>query len=316
MAHPVYNSSNQPKIIDLLNANDKEEPVHISFEFFPPKNESQNEQLRGYIKTFARQRPVFVDFTWGAGGSTSDQTPAWCLYCMEVGLVANMHITCTNMPEGKVEEALAFAKAHGIRNIVALRGDPPAGQQQWKSVDGGFTCARDLVQHIRKTYGDYFCIAVAGYPEGHPTRIHSETGECPFDLMKEEISYLKSKVDAGADYIMTQLFYDTSHFYAFTERCRRAGVTCPILPGMLPFVSYGGLQRICQLCKTYVPPEVRARLEELKGDDAAVKKYGAELTATMCRQLMRSGCKHLHIYTLDLEENIMTILKQLNLYVA
>lgn len=302
----------QAKVIDLLNANAADDKVHFSFEFFPPKTDAGDEKLIASMADYKRQSPVFVDFTWGAGGSTSEKTTALCVKCKEQGLIVNMHLTCTNMPEGKVKEALDFCVANGISNIVALRGDPPAGQA-WQASKDGFECALDLVKYIRANYGSTFSIAVAGYPEGHPDRI-GESGKC--DEMAAEVAYLKEKIAAGGDFIITQLFYDTDIFLRFVDECRKAGITAPILPGMLPFTAYGGFQRMTALCKTFVPQEVRDKLETLKDSDDAVKQFGIDVTTEQCKKILAAGLRHLHFYTLNNSYSTFEVLKQLGLYQA
>merc|ERR1711871_532015 len=207
--------------------------------------------LKKRLVTMGAQNPLFVDFTWGAGGSTSDLTLALAIAAQnEYGLEANMHLTCTNMEKEKVDIALQGAKKAGVRNIVALRGDPPHGQEKWEAVEGGFTCALDLVKYIRQKHGDYFGISVAGYPEGHPnvikpvgdreltaseklrvvvqdemeetiledgTKRSKPTGRkltfvCSDEDFEKEMAYLKEKIDAGADFIITQMFFDVETF--------------------------------------------------------------------------------------------------------
>lgn len=303
----------QPKVSDLIRAEDPTK-VYVSFEFFPPKTEKGDESLHHHVEEFAKQQPVFIDFTWGAGGSTSEKTTALCKkYKDDFGLVVNMHLTCTNMEEGKVKAALSFCKDNGITNLVTLRGDPPAGQE-WKASAEGYTCARDLVQHVREFHGDYFCCAVAGYPEGHPDKIHCETGVCSDEQMDAEIAYLKSKIEAGGDLIITQLFYDTSKFLVWQKKVREAGITVPILPGMLPMVSYAGLQRMVQLCKTYLPEDVKIATERLKDDEEGFKEFGVQLTTQMCKELMAAGVNHFHFYTLNNTYSTFKVLKNLGLY--
>lgn len=298
----------QPKTSEILARNLAEGKNSISFEFFPPRTDALDEKLLAQMPDFLRQGPVFIDFTWGAGGTTSEKTPALCVKCMEMGLIVNMHLTCTNMPEGKVKEALDFCKSKGIRNIVALRGDPPAGQQ-WQASKDGFECALDLVKYIRANYGDFFSIAVAGYPEGHPDRINPQTGKCEdFDA---EINYLKEKIAAGGEYIITQLFYDTSVFLSFVEKCRAAGITVPILPGMLPFTAYAGFQRMTSLCKTFVPAALKEQVEALKENEAGFKQLGIDVTAEQCRVINAAGIRHLHFYTLNNSYSTFEVLKQL-----
>jgi methylenetetrahydrofolate reductase (NADPH) len=300
----------QVKVIDILKRN-QAGGVHVSFEFFPPKTEAGDDKLKEVLAQFATQQPVFVDFTWAAGGSSSEKTPELCLVAKRMGFVVNMHLTCTNMDEGKVDAALIFCLKHGIRNIVALRGDPPAGQE-WKASSEGFTCALDLIKYIRKHYGDYFSLAVAGYPEGHPDKI--KDGKITDEQMAGEIAYLKQKIDAGGDYIITQLFFDNAFFLRFVKACRAAGITAPILPGLLPPLNYGGFQRMTSLCKTFVPDSVKARAEELKeaGDDK-FKDFGIEMTAAMIRELAANGINHFHFYTLNQTHSTIEVLKRLGM---
>lgn len=303
----------QPKVSDLLRENIAAKKVAWSFEFFPPRTDKGDENLLAAMPEYKKRNPVFIDFTWGAGGTTSEKTTVLCKKCKEQGMIVNMHLTCTNMPEGKVAEALTFCKENGIRNIVALRGDPPAGQE-WQASKDGFECALDLVKYIKANYGDYFSIAVAGYPEGHPDRINKETGACSEEDMEKEYAYLKAKVDAGGDYIITQLFYKNANFLSFVAKCRERGITVPILPGMLPILAYGGFQRMIGLCKTDVPADVTERMEALKEDDAGVKAYGVELTTKMCAELLEAGVPHLHFYTLNQSASSFKILENLGLW--
>jgi methylenetetrahydrofolate reductase (NADPH) len=304
-------STEQPKIIDLIRANQASGVRSVSFEYFPPKTEKGDETLYAKLEKMAELKPTFIDFTWGAGGTTSDKTPELCLQSMKrFGLVVNMHLTCTNMPKEKVDLALALCKSNGIRNIVALRGDPPVGQTEWKACDSGFACALDLVKYIRANYGDYFCLSVAGYPEGHPVKIN-ESGVCPPEAFVEELDYLKQKVDAGADLIITQLFFDVSLFLNFERRCRDHGIRCPILPGILPMVSYAGLNRMCGFCKTFIPADVKAEVERLKDHESAFRDYGITQAAGMCKAIEAAGMKHFHFYTLNVEystEGVMNLM--------
>ena len=303
----------QPHVHDLLNA-EEDGKFYFSFEYFPPKTDKGEEALRGRLPDFARQKPIFMDFTWGAGGTTAGQTPQWCTFVAEkLGLPANMHLTCTNMGEGKVKEALDFCKEHGIRNLVALRGDPPAGQE-WQASKDGFNCALDLIKYIRANYGDFFSICVAGYPEGHPDVIPKD-GKCSEEDMKKELDYLKAKIDAGGNAIITQLFYDVNHFKNFVKRCRDHGINVPILPGILPMVSYAGLQRMVSLCKTDMPAHIVAKTEALKDDEAGFKAYGIELATEMCKDLQQFGIKHFHFYTLNQDAATFAVIKNMGLFV-
>eukprot|EP00796_Vickermania_ingenoplastis_P006651 gene6651-4768_t len=298
-------------ISSAIRSEDPSKP-YISFEFFPPR-ESEHELIDTRMPLFVQQGPVFLDVTWGAGGSTSEKTMHICstLHKNYPNLPVNMHLTCTNMPKGLLFEALEFAKTNGIRNVVALRGDPPAGQE-FHAVEDGFGSAVDLVKYIRATYGDFFCITVSGYPEGHPSKLDSD-GRISEEDFAAELAYLKTKVDAGADLIITQLFYDAKLFIRFVKRCREIGITIPILPGILPFNGYKSLMRMVSLCKTYLPADVKAKLEELKDDSKAFAAYGVDLTVSMIKEIQEAdiGVNHFHFYTVNCTEQTFAVLKQL-----
>eukprot|EP00996_Jenningsia_fusiforme_P001468 NODE_2349_length_1223_cov_40.385009_g2143_i0.p1 GENE.NODE_2349_length_1223_cov_40.385009_g2143_i0~~NODE_2349_length_1223_cov_40.385009_g2143_i0.p1 ORF type:complete len:307 (-),score=67.80 NODE_2349_length_1223_cov_40.385009_g2143_i0:131-1051(-) len=287
--------------------------ITVSFEYFPPKTEKGVASLHSTISEMAKAKPLFMDVTWGAGGGTSELTLDLCTHIQtKVRQEANMHLTCTNMPREKIDVALEGCKKAGIRNIVALRGDAPQGQTEWKALDTGFTCALDLVKHIREAYGDYFNLTVAGYPEGHPTVI-AEDGLCPPEAYAGEMAYLKSKMDAGGSLIITQLFFDNAHFFKFVKACQETGITIPILPGIMIIGSYPGFKRMTELCKTAVPQAVKDKLESIKDDPAAVKEYGIELATAQCKEIIESGLTHLHFYTLNSEQATFEVMKRLGI---
>lgn len=246
--------------------------------------------------------PEFIDVTWGAGGSTSATTLEICTTAARhLGLETCMHLTCTNMQRETVDHALKVCRDNGIQNILALRGDPPKGQERWTAIEGGFSHAVDLVRYIRSTHGDYFGISVAGYPEGH---IDSDS----FDT---DMQHLKEKVDAGADYIVTQLFYDVDIFLAFVRKCREIGITVPIVPGIMPLHTYAGWKRMTSLCKTIVPDHMANALEQIKDDDEAVKAYGERYCIEMILRIQAEGINCFHFYTLNLEASVKRILEAL-----
>eukprot|EP00472_Partenskyella_glossopodia_P006064 CAMPEP_0197514996 /NCGR_PEP_ID=MMETSP1318-20131121/261_1 /TAXON_ID=552666 /ORGANISM="Partenskyella glossopodia, Strain RCC365" /LENGTH=635 /DNA_ID=CAMNT_0043063239 /DNA_START=81 /DNA_END=1988 /DNA_ORIENTATION=+ len=293
------------KIIDKIRASIREKRPFYSFEFFPPKTQPGVMNLYSRLdRMVAKFEPLFVDITWGAGGSTSKLTQEISKnvqnYCATECL---MHLTCTNMPVPDVKDALEKAKAAGIKNILALRGDPPQGQDQWEQCEEGFAHAVDLVRYIKKHYGDYFGIAVAGYPEGH---ISSKS-------IEDDIKYLKEKVDAGADFIMTQSFYDVDIYLDFVKRCRSSGILCPILPGLMPINSYNSFKRMIAFTKASVPEQILRDLEPIKSNDAMVKAYGIELGKKMCKRILENGTPGIHFYTLNLERSVTKILGGLGL---
>ncbi|KAE8717563.1 Methylenetetrahydrofolate reductase 1 [Hibiscus syriacus] len=216
------------------------------------------------------------------------------------------------MPVEKIDHALETIKSNCIQNVIALRGDPPHGQDKFVQVEGGFACALDLVKHIRAKYGDYFGITVAGYPEAHPDAI-GDNGVATPEAYQNDLAYLKRKVDAGADLIVTQLFYDTDIFLKFVNDCRQIGINCPIVPGIMPINNYKGFLRMTGFCKTKIPDEITAALEPIKDNDEAVKAYGIHLGTEMCRKILANGIKTLHLYTLNMEKSALAILMNLGL---
>ena len=242
-----------------------------------------------------------------------------------IGLETCMHLTCTNMPKEKVDIALRVrhlkplnyakalistiwqeAKEHGCRNVLALRGDPPTGKDQWEAVEGGFVYGIDLVRHIRRNYGDYFDIAVAGFPQ------YQLLPPAERDL---EMQYLKNKIDAGANFIFTQMFYDVQIFIDWVRAVRAAGITVPIVPGIAPIQTWNGFQRATSLAKIVIPQSFMDALEPHKNDDEQVRAIGTKLVAHMCRTILKAnlGIRGLHFYTMNLEKGTKMLLEELNL---
>ncbi|ORY49493.1 methylenetetrahydrofolate reduct [Rhizoclosmatium globosum] len=289
------------KITEKIEKALAEDRCFWSFEYFPPRTETGAINLFDRMERMYSLGPEFIDVTWGAGGSTSEAT-LQCVTTAQVaiGLETSMHLTCTNMPKSKIDDALKQCKEVGIMNILALRGDPAHGQATWTATEGGFANAIDLVKYIREQYGDYFCIGVAGYPEGH---IENPNKEADFNHFIE-----KAKL---ADYCVTQLFYEPELYIKWVEKVRAAGCTIPILPGIMPIQAYAGFQRLIGREKTYVPPEVLAALEPIKDDDKAVKEYGVKLAIEMCNKLRAAGQKGFHFYTMNLEKSVRLIVEGL-----
>lgn len=192
----------------------------------------------------------------------------------------------------------------GIKNLLALRGDPPENQEEWVNVDNGFNYATDLVRHIRKEFGDYFVICVAGYPSGHP--------DCP--SYEEDLLHLKEKIDAGSDFIITQLFFKADTFLKFVADCRKIGIDCPIIPGILPIQEYRSLRHIVKLSKLEVPQEVIDSINPIKENDEAIRNYGIDQCVKLCRQLIDAGIQGFHFYTLNREVATIEILKAIGLW--
>lgn len=276
----------------------------FSFEFFPPKTAQGVQNLYDRMDRMHGLGPSFIDITWGAGGRLAQLTTEMVSVAQsQYGLETCMHLTCTDMGQEKVDEALKNAYKAGCTNILALRGDPPREKEKWVATEGGFQYAKDLVTHIRKTYSNHFDIGVAGYPEGCDDQSDA-------DLL---IDHLKEKVDAGATFIVTQMFYDVDNFIDWVARVRAKGITIPIIPGIMPINTYASFLRRCSHMGCKIPPKWSAALEEVKLDDAAVRNIGTGLVAEMCRKILDSGIHHLHFYTMNLAQATRMVLEELSL---
>ncbi|XP_013615326.1 PREDICTED: methylenetetrahydrofolate reductase 1-like [Brassica oleracea var. oleracea] len=296
------------KVVDKIKSVTEQGQTAFSFEFFPPKTEDGVENLFERMDRLVSYGPSFCDITWGAGGSTADLTLEIASRMQNAICVETMmHLTCTNMPVEKIDHALETIRSNGIQNVLALRGDPPHGQDKFVQVEGGFACALDLVNHIRSKYGDYFGITVAGYPEAHPDVIEADGLATP-ESYQSDLAYLKKKVDAGADLIVTQLFYDTDIFLKFVNDCRQIGINCPVVPGIMPISNYKGFLRMAGFCKTKIPAELTAALEPIKDNEEAVKAYGIHFATEMCKKILAHGITTLHIYTLNVDKSAIGIL--------
>ncbi|PGH27972.1 methylenetetrahydrofolate reductase [Polytolypa hystricis UAMH7299] len=276
----------------------------ISFEFFPPKTAQGVQNLYDRMDRMHGFGPSFIDITWGAGGRLSELTCEMVNVAQTVyGLETCMHLTCTDMPREKVDDALQAAFKAGCTNILALRGDPPREKEKWEATEGGFRYAKDLVKYIREKYGNHFDIGVAGYPEG------CEDNDDQESLMQ----HLKEKVDAGGTFIVTQMFYDADIFIAWVKKCREVGIMVPIVPGIMPIHTYSAFIRRSNWAKIRVPPEWLEALESVKNDDAAVRNIGKTLVAEMCRKILKAGIHHLHFYTMNLAQATRMVLEELGL---
>ncbi|KAI8997799.1 methylenetetrahydrofolate reductase [Pilobolus umbonatus] len=292
------------KVIDKIRRSEEQGTPFWSFEYFPPKTSQGISNLYDRMERMKRYNPEFIDVTWGAGGTSAELTLEIVKTAQSVyGLETMMHLTCTNMPIEQIDEALETAKKYGCQNILALRGDPPTGQTAWTSCDKGFNYAEDLVRYIRSKYNDYFCIAVAAHPEGHIDNPDKED-----DLLR-----LKNKVEAGADFVVTQLFFDADLFIDFYKKARAIGIKVPILPGIFPIQNYAGLKRVISFNNNHVPQKIWDDLEAIKDNDAAVKDYGINLSIKFIHKFREAGINGFHIYTFNLERSSRVILERLNL---
>jgi methylenetetrahydrofolate reductase (NADPH) len=298
----------------------------FSLEFFPPKTAMGFSNLRDRLDRMARAlRPLFVNVTFGAGGSTATKSLELAEICQrELGLTTCLHLTCTNMSRRLIDQALQDAKALGIRNILALRGDPPRRAEYRELNDpepedgeDEFVWAVDLVRYIRRNHGDYFCIGVAGYPEGHADESHP-LGQS----LEHDLPYLVEKVSAGADFIMTQLFFDIKAYEHFETTLREhpSGIfkDIVIIPGLMPIQSYQMIKRTTKLSHAQMPEFVMDRLDTVKGDDEKVKMVGVEIVSELVEKIREvksrtPGPRGFHFYTLNLEKAVSFIVERTNL---
>ncbi|KAJ4425100.1 methylenetetrahydrofolate reductase (NAD(P)H) met13 [Gnomoniopsis sp. IMI 355080] len=290
-------------IKEMIDEAERTGQPSFSFEYFPPKTLTGVQNLYDRIERMTQFGPKFIDITWGAGGRVAELTCEMVSQSQAYfGLETCMHLTCTDMGLEKVNGALRKAYKAGCTNILALRGDPPRDTEKWEATEGGFQYARDLVLHIRKTYGDHFDIGVAGYPEG-----------CDDNKDEESLlDHLKEKCDAGAGFIVTQMFYDVDNFLRWVGKVRARGIDIPIVPGIMPIATYASFIRRANHMNCRIPDEWMAALEPIKNDDVAVRELGKNLVADMCRKLLKGGIAHMHFYTMNLAQATRMVLEELD----
>jgi methylenetetrahydrofolate reductase (NADPH) len=273
----------------------------LSIEIFPPKTEQGEDALRRVLRTLTAHRPAFVSCTYGAGGSTQAKTIEWCREVQaNLHTTAMAHLTCVGSTREELLDWLRRAEAAGVTNVMALRGDPPAGQESFQAVQGGLSHANELVELIRGHH-PAMGIGVAGYPE-----THQEAPDAATDLRN-----LKRKVDAGADAVFTQLFFENQDFLRFRDRCERAGIRVPVVPGVMPITEYARIQRITAMCGSRVPAALATRLEAARDDKAAQYRIGVEHAVGQCRRLLAEGVSGLHLYSLNRDDACLELLNAL-----
>jgi len=260
----------------------------VSFEFFPPRTEPGFRTLYRTIGELKRLDPGFVSVTWGAGGSTRRQTVELVARIQqEIGLTAMAHLTCIGSTQEELTEILDRLADAGIENLLALGGDPPRDQPDYRPTPGGFTYACELVAFARTRWN--FCVGGACYPETHPRAASAEA----------DLAYLVRKVAAGVDFLVTQLFFDNADYFAFVDRARAAGITVPIVPGIMPVVSRQNIIRITALSGARIPPELARELELAEDDPGRTLEVGVAWATAQCRELLACGAPGLHFYTLN-----------------
>ncbi len=275
----------------------------VSFEFFPPKTpEGDQNLLEKTIPALLQARPDFCSVTYGAGGSTREKTLMIVDRIQKQhGLTAVAHLTCVSATKDEIRGLLEQIKSLGVRNVLALRGDPPGGGA-FQMTAGGFEYSNQLVEFIRGL--DHFSIGVAGFPEGH---IACKAGK------HVDWGYLKNKIDAGADYVLTQLFFDNADFYEFREHLRKNGVKIPVVPGIVPILNANQIKRFTAMCGARIPAALSEKLDAIGDNEAAATEFGIEYATEQCRDLLKNGVPGVHFYTLNKSHSTLRVLKNLGL---
>ena len=283
----------------------KAHPTTFSFEFFPPKTAETSEQLFQTISHLEALKPSFVDVTYGAGGGTRDLTNDLVLRIRrETKLETIPHLTCVCHSEKEIDQILQQWAANDVSNILALSGDLPQDRKDWDRSKDAFRYAADLVRHIVKFNGRKFGVGVAGFPDGHPAT--------PNRLV--ELDHLKAKVDAGAHYICTQMFFENRNFYDFRDRCELAGIKVPILAGIMPIVSEKGMKRMAELAAgSRFPASLLRSVQRCGGDPQAVKRVGIHWATEQCRDLLDHQARGIHFYTLNQSDATRQIYQNLGI---
>jgi len=288
------------KIIDRIVCDFEAGKPSFSFEFFPPKDDEGTNRLFATIAELGPYAPTYVSVTYGAGGSTRRLT----LELVErikrsVGLEPMAHLTCVGATRDEIGEVLEQLRRAAIDNVLPLRGDPPRGSGRFEAVAGGFRHATELVEFIRSRYE--FCLAGACYPEVHP---EAESAEA-------DILHLKRKVEAGIDFLITQLFFDNEDYFKFVDRARGAGIACPIIAGIMPITNLSQIKRFTSMCGARIPGQLLERLEATGGDHDEVQRIGVEHAVNQCRSLLARGAPGIHFYTLNRSRATVYVLEAL-----
>jgi len=290
------------RIAELLEAVDR--PV-FSFEFFPPKTPEGAFNLLDALKDLRPLEPDFVSVTYGAGGSTEEKQRTVDIVTRikrDFGLEAMAHLTCVGATTPELRTMLDRMRDAGVENVLALRGDPPLGQTEWTATEGGLSYSRELIELIRDDYE--FSIGAACFPETH---IHATSPE-------DDLRHLAEKVQAGAQFLITQLFYDNASYWDFVRRAREAGIDAPILPGIMPITNVAQIKRITELCGSGLPPRLVAALDARAANPEAVAEFGVAYATLQCTDLLAHGAPGIHFYTLNRSPATRAILSGLKVF--
>ena len=275
-------------------------PQTFSFEFFPPKTAEDGAALFDRARELQKLGASFCSVTYGAGGSTRKNTiDLVCRFQAELGLIGMAHLTCVGHSQTELSDILVELQDRGVENLMCLRGDPPRGETAFTPAPDGFTHAAELVALARRS-GD-FCIGVAGYPEGHPESVDAF----------QDLQYLKAKVDCGADFVTTQLFFDARDYFDFVARARQLGIRQRIIPGIMPILNYRQIVRFTRMCGASIPLALKERLEPVAEDVDAVFEIGVDWAWQQCEALLAGGAPGIHFYTLNRSRATQLIFERL-----
>jgi methylenetetrahydrofolate reductase (NADPH) len=272
------------RIADLL---ERQRPV-FSFEFFPPKTDEGEQTLRSTLEVLKDDAPDFVSVTYGAGGTTRNRTLEITRSIKhDLGIEAMAHLSCVGEPRERLIELLEQIAAAGIENVLALRGDPPRGETEWTPHPGGLSYSVELIKLIRERFD--FCVGAAGFPE-----VHLDAPDRASDLR-----YAREKVEAGADFLITQLFFDNELYFDYVEDARSAGIEVPLVPGIMPITNYGQIRRFTEMCGATIPEDLTRQLDGRADDPEAVAELGVAYATLQCSDLLARGAPGVHFYTLN-----------------
>jgi methylenetetrahydrofolate reductase (NADH) len=272
----------------------------FSFEFFPPKTDEGQQTLERTLEVLRGDAPDYVSMTYGAGGATRSSTVELTRWIkQDLGIEAMAHLSCVGEPRERLVEILDQIQAAGVENVLALRGDPPRGQAEWRPHPGGLHYSVELIRLIKERFD--FCVGAACFPEIHPDAADRES----------DLGYARAKQDAGAGFLITQLFFDNDLYSEFVEDARAAGITVPIVPGIMPITNYGQIRRFTEMCGASIPSELERELNGRADDPEAVAELGVAYATLQCSDLLARGAPGIHFYTLNRSPSTRAILAAL-----
>jgi methylenetetrahydrofolate reductase (NADPH) len=272
----------------------------FSFEFFPPKTDEGQQTLEGTLEVLRDDAPDYVSMTYGAGGTTRSSTVELTRWIkQDLGIEAMAHLSCVGEPRERLVEILDQIHAAGVENVLALRGDPPRGQTEWRPHPGGLHYSVELIRLVKERFD--FCVGAACFPEIHPDAADRES----------DLGYARAKQDAGAGFLITQLFFDNELYFEFVEDARAAGITVPIVPGIMPITNYGQIKRFTEMCGASIPSELERELNGRADDPEAVAELVVAYATLQCSDLLAGGAPGIHFYTLNRSPSTRAILAAL-----